>query len=58
MEVTDVVMEVTDEVMKVAEVAALIVTLAEDAVVSMGIDGKVPESRFTGGGTNGTCGGY
>ena len=44
MEVTDVVMEVTDEVMEVAEVAALIVTLARDAVVSMGIDGKVPES--------------
>ena len=42
--VTDVVMEVTDEVMEVAEVAALIVPLAGDAVVSMGIDGKVPES--------------
>ena len=44
MKVTDVVVEVTDEVMEVAEVAALIVPLAGDAVVSMGIDGKVPES--------------
>ena len=44
MEVTDVVMEVTDEVMEVAEVAARIVPLAGDAVVSMGIDVKVPES--------------
>ena len=43
-EVTDVVMEVTEEVIEVAEVAALIVPLAGDAVVSMGIDGNVPES--------------
>ena len=44
MEVTDVVMEVTDEVMEVAKVATLIVPLAGYSVVSMGIDGNVPES--------------
>ena len=44
MEVTDVVMEVTDEVMDVAEMTTLILPLAGDAVVGMGINGNVPES--------------
>lgn len=44
MEVSDVVLGVTDVGVEVAEVAALIVPLAGNAVVNMGIDGDVPES--------------